>query len=100
MKIVQELSEFGVGHGALAIRAEVQVHEVALEVERDLLVQGGQLDDALELIVGDVSGRVLVEQVKGGLVDRVWLAEQRFERLKLGERNQPVTILEEIRFVC
>lgn len=88
MKIVQELSEFGVGHCAFAVRAEVQVHEVALEVERDLLVQRGHLDDALELVVGDVAGRILVEQMEGRLVDRVRLAEQRFERLEFGERDE------------
>lgn len=70
----------------------MQVHEVALEIERYLFVQGGQSNDALELIVGNVAGRILVEQMKGRLVDRVRLAEQRFECLKFGERNQPVWI--------
>lgn len=68
----------------------MQVHEVALEIERYLLVQGGQFDYALEFIVGDVAGRVLVEQMKGRLVDRVRLTKQRFKCLKFGERNQPV----------
>ena len=72
----------------------MQVHEVALEIERYLLVQGGQSNDALELIVSDVAGRIFIEQMKGRLVDRVRLTEQRFERLKFGERNQPVRIAE------
>ena len=57
---MQQLGEFTVGDFAGLVFAKVQLDKVAVEVERNLAVEGGVLDDVLKLVCNQVQATAYI----------------------------------------
>ena len=90
VEVVQKLAKLDVIDHPLAVLAEVKLYERAVQFERDFSVQICLFEYIDKLTVRDRAVAVTVEQLERGFVQGVRGAEQPLERLKLGERDQPV----------
>ena len=83
----KNLGEFLVGDLSLPCSTEMHANEIRIEVEREFLVLFRRWDDELEIIEGDHTLSVTIEELKRQSIQRVRGEKKRFEVNELGDGN-------------
>jgi len=87
---IEELAEFSIGDHAVLPGPKIHIHKGAIQIERDLLLQGGLLDDVGKLVKGDDPIPMGVKEPEGGGIQGIRSTAPTLKCLELGERDEGI----------